>query len=254
MKIEGKGKKMQLIILGCGTIIQKGTSANCSGYLLDHQFLFDCGPGIWKSLYQHKISVDQITHIFLTHFHVDHTSDLGPLLLNRFLHYNLKGIPLYIIGPPGLKDWFSRLKLLLGHWSDDLSIKLVEMGENPFQTNDYTIFAKLTGHTDNSTCYRVEKDENSFIYSGDTGYSENVIALATGCHLAIIEASNSDETHIEEHLTPGLAGKIAARAGVKKLVLTHMYPEALESDPLKSASSEFSGQIIIAQESMTIDF
>lgn len=245
---------MHLTILGCGTILQQGTSANCSGYLLDHNLLFDCGPGIWKALYQHKISIGHLNNIFLTHFHVDHTSDLGPLLLNRLLYSNLKEIPLNIIGPPGLREWFSNLKTLLGRWSEDLSINLSEIKDEPYQTADHNITCKYTGHTDNSICYRVEKDGKSFFYSGDTGYSDNVIALATDCQLAVLEASNSDETHIKEHLTPHLAGKIAARAGVQKLVLTHMYPEVLEGNPAKEASSAFTGEIILAQEGMAIDF
>ena len=245
---------MHLTILGCGTILQQGTSVNCSGYLLDHQFLFDCGPGIWKALHQYNISMDQITHIFLSHFHVDHTSDLGPLLLNRFLNANLKNSKLHIIGPPGLIHWFNDLKKFLGKWADELSIELSEIKDQPFQSSIYTVTSLLTGHTENSNCYRVETENNSFFYSGDTGFNEGIIDLAVNCQLAVIEASNSDNTHIEEHLTPGLAGKIAAQADVKKLVLTHMYPEVLAGDPLKEASLEFSGKIIIAQEGMSLEF
>jgi ribonuclease BN (tRNA processing enzyme) len=245
---------MNLTILGCGTIVQETTSKNCSGYLLDQKFLLDCGPGIWKALNQYDISKEHISHIFLSHFHLDHTSDLGPILLNRFLHTNLKNTPLRIIGPPGLIHWFSDLKKLLGKWSEDLSIQLDEINDRPYRIGKYTFISRLTGHSESSNCYRVETEESSFFYSGDTGFNENIIDLARKCHLAVIEASNSDKTHIEEHLTPGLAGKFAATAGVEKLVLTHMYPEVLAGDPVKEAAAEFSGEIIIAQEGMSLEF
>jgi len=245
---------MHLTILGCGTIVQKDSSANCSGYLLNDSLLFDCGPGIWKALNEHRISLNLINNIFLTHFHVDHTSDLGPLLLNRLLTTDLKDIPLNIVGPIGLHEWFSDLKKLLGHWADDLSIKTIEINDKPYQISGHTITVKNTGHTENSICYRVEKEGESFFYSGDTGLNDNVIELAADCRLAVIEASNTSETQLKEHLTPQLAGKIASRSNIKKLVLTHMYPEVLEEDPLKEASSEFSGEIILARDGMIIEF
>jgi len=245
---------MHLTILGCGTIVQKYSSDNCSGYLLDQSLLFDCGPGIWKALNEYRISIGAINNIFLTHFHVDHTSDLGPLLLNRLLIADLKDIPLNIIGPIGLHEWFSDLKKLLGHWADDLSVIINEIVDKPYQTNGHTITVKNTGHTENSICYRVEKEGESFFYSGDTGFSDNVIELAMDCLLAVIEASNTGETKLKEHLTPHLAGKIASRSNIKKLVLTHMYPEVLEGNALKEASSEFSGEIILAREGMKIEF
>ena len=245
---------MQVRILGCGTILQTDNVLNCSGYLLDNHLLFDCGPGIWKSLNQNRIPLSQITHIFLTHFHVDHTSDIGPLLLNRFLVPELKDIPLNIIAPPGLVKWFDNLKVLLGAWSEDISIVLFEVKEKPLRYGDYKIEAKLTEHTDNSMCYRVEKNGVSFFYSGDTGLSDNVMTLSRECDLAIIEASNLDETQIEAHLTPRLAGRIAARAGVKKLVLTHMYPEVWEGEPVKEAALEFPGEIIVARDGMSLEF
>jgi len=245
---------MNLTILGSGTIVQNGTADNCSGYLLDHTLLFDCGPGIWKSLNKHRISPGQINDIFLTHFHIDHTSDLGPILLNRLLLPHFKNIPLNIIGPRGLEEWFTDLKKILGSWADNLIINLNEMTDEPFKISNYVITSQKTGHTNNSICYRIERNGESLFYSGDSGYSDEVISLATGCQLAVFEASNTDKEHINEHLTPSLAGKIASRAGVKKLLLTHMYPEVLKGDPLKEASFYFSGDIILAREGMSLDF
>lgn len=245
---------MNLNVLGCGTIVQEGSGNNCSGYLLDNHLLFDCGPGIWRAIYHQGISMENIDHIFLTHFHVDHTSDLSPILLNRFLLRGMETKPLNIIGPPGLKSWFLKLSALIGDWVDDMPLQLMEIPGNPFEVAGYTIITHPTGHTENSICYRVEKEKKTFFYSGDTDFNESIISLAKSSSLAILEASNTEETKIEGHLTPQLAIKIATRASVGKLLLTHMYPEVYRDHAVNNAADAFEGDIFIAKDGMKISF
>ncbi len=243
---------MHLIVLGSGTILQEDQAKNCSGYLLDNFILFDCGPGIWRALSTHHIPVKNVNNIFLTHFHVDHTSDLAPLLLNRWLIADTLDQRLQIAGPLGLKDWFSKLTELAGSWMLDLPIELIEMNEISYDFNGYTISSLTTGHTENSICYRVEKEGKSIFYSGDTDYNKNIIALASSCNLAIIEASNTEENRVAGHLTPELAAKIAKTAKVENLLLTHMYPDVKKGNPLKTAKEHFSGKVFIATDGMEI--
>jgi ribonuclease BN (tRNA processing enzyme) len=243
---------MHLLVLGSGTLLQEDQAKNCSGYLLDNFMLFDCGPGIWRALSKHHIPVKNVNNIFLTHFHIDHTSDLAPLLLNRWLIADTLDQRLQISGPLGLKDWFSKLTELAGTWMLDLPIDLIEMNDKSYGLNNYTITSLATGHTENSICYRVEKEGKSIFYSGDTDYNKNVITLASSCDLAIIEASNTEETRIAEHLTPELAAKIAETAKVKWLLLTHMYPEVMKGNPLKTAKEHFTGKVSIATDGMEI--
>jgi len=243
---------MKLLVLGCGTIVQEGSGANCSGYLIDNQLLFDCGPGIWRAIYHYRISMVKIDHIFLSHFHLDHTSDIGPFLLNRFLLKETDGNNLTIIGPPGLKSWFNKLKTLIGEWVDNMSLDLIEIERNPLKVAGYTIRTSPTGHTENSICYRVEKGGKSLFYSGDTDDNQNVVSLAKSCDLAILEASNSTDTKIDGHLTPQLAIKMASLAGVEKLLLTHMYPEAQEQVEFVYSDHDFKGDILIARDGMKI--
>jgi len=56
-----------------------------------------------------------------------------------------------------------------------------------------------------------------------------------------------------DHLSPQSAGAIAHRSGAKMLLLTHLYPEALEEDPLATAAKEYSGEIAIAHDGLTIE-
>ena len=64
------------------------------------------------------------------------------------------------------------------------------------------------------------------VYTGDTRQSENLVKLAENADLLIHEATFDDELTeraIEDgHSTPGMAAETAKKAGVKRLVLTHI--------------------------------
>ncbi len=245
---------MNLIVLGCGTIIQKGMARNCSGYLLDQKTLIDCGPGIWRALHHHQIGISKIDVILFSHFHVDHTSDFAPFLQERYLTIENRDKPLTLIGPNGLNEWYIKLTNQIGAWPQEMNIRMIELDKRPLKIGVYIIKAIPTLHSDNSICFRIEKNNTTLFYSGDTDYDENIGSHAKGSQLAIMEASNTEETKIKGHLTPGLAGKLAALSEVDQLLLTHMYPEVREMDPAGEAAKYFKGKIIIAEEGMEIEF
>ena len=64
------------------------------------------------------------------------------------------------------------------------------------------------------------------VYSGDTRPAENVVRLAKNADILIHEATLGDELRdradVEGHSTPSGAAEVALKAGVKKLVLTHI--------------------------------
>ncbi len=244
---------MEILVLGCGTILKNpGDTGNCSGYLLDETLLFDCGPGIWRAIYENRIDFLKINRIFLSHFHPDHVSDLDAILLNRLLLLDRLQSPLRLSGPPGLLQWFGRFAQVCGEWISKVPIHLTELTAKHHIEGPYQVLNYPTGHTENSICYRIEKDGRIFFYSGDSGYNEAVSAFAAGANLALIEASQPDEMPMEGHLTPLLAAKLGVAAKVDRLVLTHLYPQTLASEPLSRAKSVFGAEVLLAKEGMRI--
>ncbi len=243
---------MLLRVLGSGTI-KTPHIKNCSGYLINDELLLDCGPGIWRSMGFNKINNSQIKYIALSHFHADHVSDLAPFLLERYLLPYFEKEQLIIMGPIGLKEWFTDFSKLFGEWMQTMSIKIVEM-DSLLKIDKYVIQTRLTGHTENSLCYRIEDLEKKILfYSGDSGENESLKILSKNADLAIIESSNTEDTKIDGHLTPQIAAEIAATSKVKKLMLTHFYPEVYDSDCLEKAKRIFKNEVLIAADNMTVE-
>jgi ribonuclease BN (tRNA processing enzyme) len=246
---------MKLKILGSGTIVSDEQIRNCSGYLLDDKLLFDCGPGVWRALNKNSILTTQINHILLSHFHVDHVSDLLPILLSRWMFKNERQNPVYLVGPQGIKEWFGKVIKTTTDWINDLAIRVIENAGDDLQLLSYKISCLPTAHTDHSICYRVMDHQNTlFFYSGDSDFNHNLITLAQNCNLALLESSYPQENKIGGHLTPQLAGRIARMAEVKCLVLVHLYPECRVQDVISFTQQEYKGKIILAEDDMELIF
>ena len=82
---------------------------------------------------------------------------------------------------------------------------------------------------------------------------ENLVALATGADLLVCEAAMPDALKVPGHLTPSLAGDLAARAKVKKLVLTHLYPECDQFDIAAQCRRTYPGPLVIAEDLMRME-
>ena len=246
---------MRLDILGCGPVLQSADDLrNCSGYLVDRTILFDCGAGILRALRASGLTAAELRYVFLSHFHLDHVADLPLVLMARFLTLDKTNGPLDLYGPGSIFAWFDRMAEFSGNWIDDLPVRL-HLAEPEVKIEGTRISAAKTGHTEDSLCYRVlDKEGVSLFYSGDAGYSHALADMARACDLALIEASNTEESAVSGHLTPQLAARIASAAGAKKLLLTHMYPDVTPAYALEHAAKHYQSEILLAKDGMGIEF
>ena len=110
---------MRLTVIGSGTISLSPTRG-CAAYLVEAgelRILFDCGPGAAHTMARHGIDWWGITHVVLTHWHLDHIGDL-PTLIFAWRHARLepRTSPLTIIGPSGTGELLTRWAAALGDW------------------------------------------------------------------------------------------------------------------------------------------
>lgn len=250
-------RKMELIILGSGTgqpLADRG-SPSLALLLNDCVVLFDMGPGTLRQLSRMGINHDKIGHIFISHFHPDHTADLIHLLFaTRRPPFLEKRGPFRITGPQGFGDFLKKIQSAYGEWLT-LPPEIMELEELEIQKRDnrgyeaFDMISQPVKHTQHSLAYRVVVPSGkSFVYSGDTGFCSEIVDLAQGTDLLILECSFRDGDEVEGHLTPSQAGKIAGSAGVKRLLLIHFYPEVLATDVAKQCRRAYAGELILGRD------
>ena len=249
-------------ILGSGTCVPSLKRSSCSVLMevSDSKLLFDSGPGTMRRLLEAGITIFDISFIFYSHLHPDHTGELVTFLFaTKYPDGNSRTTPLTIIAGRGFSAFYKKLKNVYGNWIELAPgllniIELDNTGPDSIRFDGFTVKSLPVEHTDESIAYRIDSvGEKSVVYSGDTDFSDNLITLAKDADLLICESALPDELKVKGHLTPSLAGEIAARANVRKLVLTHFYPECDHVDIEKQCRKTWSGPLVLAEDLMNVD-
>lgn len=248
---------MVLLVLGSGTGMPN-PARSPSGYLVNadgKNILFDSGPGTLQRLIRYDVTYSDIDYILYSHLHPDHTLGFPEILFAARNPKNPRKKDLTVIGPRGIREFYDNLlNLYPGVLTSD-SYKLVfrEVGEGDLDIEKLKIRTKTVAHTENSLGFRLETREGkSFVYSGDTGYCDNVVKLAEKADILVLDCSAPDEHESGGHLTPSLAGKIATMASAKKLILSHLYPICERYPILKQCKKTFKGRVVIAKDGMRV--
>jgi ribonuclease BN (tRNA processing enzyme) len=252
---------MEITILGSGTSTPD-LHRNASGLAVrasDMWLLVDIGPGTMRRMCEAAIDNKWIDIILITHFHPDHVSDLVPFLFaSNYEFGTVRGEPFHVVGPRGLEQFYETLVATYGDWIVPRGNRLLKKEMNPrgtdvFARKGVTVQSAPSAHSFPSLSYRIDADEVSVTVSGDTDVSTELVELARGTDLLVCESSLPDGMKVPGHLVPSEAGKIAADAGARKLVLTHFYPPCDEVDVVAQAANVYSGEIVMARDLMVIE-
>ena len=247
---------MELIIIGSGTgvpSLRRGSpsiAVRAAGRLL----LLDLGPGTLRSMLQWGLNFNQIDILALSHCHPDHVGDLVPFLFaTRYTLGYTRQEPFWLLAAQGFARFMERLREAFGDWIEPpeglMQLRELAPGDpDVARWEGLTIKSAPTNHIEGSLAFRIEAGNRALVYSGDTDHSDSLVDLARGADLLVLEAANPFK--VPGHLTPAEAGRLAARAGVPRLLLTHFYPPCDTVDVVALAAQEFSGEIIRAEDGM----
>jgi ribonuclease BN (tRNA processing enzyme) len=195
--------------------------------------LLDCGATALASLNRRNLRVASIDAIFLSHLHGDHIAGL-PFLLLHYIYREPRRRPLKIIGPPGAEN---RVRMLFRAMYADvaaepLPFKLEFLEASPktdFSCGGIRIRPFAVPHQEQpiSLGCKIEAGGRKIVYSGDSGWTEDLIAHTQNADLFICECSYF-ETRLPTHIDYLRIAENLDRFGAKRIILTHLGEEVLK--------------------------
>ena len=260
--MSSQNNGITVTILGSGTCVPWLKRSSCSVLMQTdtQKLLFDAGPGTMRRLLEAETTIFDLDFIYFSHFHPDHTSELVPLIFaTKYPDGDRRQSPLTVVGGRGFVEFFAGLRAVYGKWIELAPgmLKILELDNSARDSHrfeEFSVESIPVKHNPESLAYRVTNtDGYSAVYTGDTDYSENIIELAQNADLLICESALPDSMRVKGHLTPSVAGEIATRAGIGKLVLTHLYPECDQVDIEQECRKTYAGPLIIAEDLMRIE-
>jgi ribonuclease BN (tRNA processing enzyme) len=248
-------------------------------------YVIDCGDGVALQLARAGVALDTLRYVFITHHHSDHNLDYGNLIYDAWAAGLRK--PLDAYGPPPLvamtDAWFQLNRFdietrIADEGRVDLR-KLVTPHEfardgQVMRNEDVKVTAARVRHPpiEQAYAYRFDCADRSIVISGDTAYSPELVALAKGADVLVCEAMHlggleallkkvPNAATLRQHLLASHvvtedAGKMAAEAGVKTLVLSHLVPgddpSITEAMWAEGARKHFGGAIVVGRDLLEI--
>ncbi len=245
---------MRLTVLGaCGAWPEAGQA--CSGYLVEHdgfRLLVDVGYATVPRLLRHA-AAGQVDAVFVSHGHPDHCADLSPLLRARALRDD-PAPPLPVYALPGALDAV-------------LALDRPGMLDDAYALHEFTAGAALAvgpfraetrplPHFVPDAGVRLAAGGRVVAYTGDSGPSPTVVELARDADLLVAEASYVDRVPADTRgalCSARQAGRQAADAGARRLLLTHLLPGTDQAAALAAAREGYDAEVGVAIADLVLD-
>jgi len=236
-----------------------GPDSAASCYLVEQEhhgrvfrLLLDLGSGALGALQRH-VRLEQVDAVLLSHLHADHCLDLcGYYVVRRYgANAPLPRIPVY--GPEGTADRMARAYDLEPNPGMNEEFDFRTFPAGPFPVGPFVVRTARVAHPVPAYALRLEADGSVLAYSGDTGACDALVDIAERADLLLCEASfvEAPDNPPDLHLTGREAGEHAARAGVGRLVLTHIPPHIDGKQVFREAESAFAGGLDVARAGAT---
>jgi ribonuclease BN (tRNA processing enzyme) len=238
-----------LTVLGsCGAWPEAGRA--CAGFLLEYdgfKVVLDLGYAALPQLLRHVPSGD-VDAVVVTHQHPDHCVDVSALARVRYYEApDAAPVPLY--SPPGVVDVLRALEPN----PDPATVFDVRDLATTKEIGPFALETVLLPHYVTNLGVRLTAPGVSLAYTGDSGPSPELAKLAQGTDVFISDATlhgPSPQTTPRYVMTATEAGRGAQ--GATRLLLTHFWPGSDRSVSVAEARQVFGGEVIAAEEGLTI--
>jgi ribonuclease BN (tRNA processing enzyme) len=237
-KSPSQRSQVEVTFLGTGDAFCSGGRFQ-SGYLLegrDWRVLLEAGPTVVCAMKRMAIDPSQLDLICISHLHGDHYAGL-PFLFLEYLFERPPRKPIVIAGPPRLEERAWRLfhtmypftRADVARLKRQLKFVLLEPGAKK-QLRGVRIETIRTPHMqrESSLALKIVLDGKTIAFSGDSGWTDDLIGFTAGADLFLCECTYFESAHLEFHMNyPQLAAQ-RDRFDVKRLILTHVGREVLQ--------------------------
>lgn len=231
-----------------------------SGLLLDagaNSLLIDCGSGVLQRLAETETGYESLDSVLLTHQHLDHVSDLLPLLKARWL---ADAEPLSIVGPRGTTSLLEDLIAVHSYLDGELDFAVRDVGATAFEVPGFEVEAIETRHSMHCLGYRLRPSETparrgaTLTVSGDTEAFPELIEFAEGSDALVHECAFPDDVSVSNHTTPSDLGEVLAGHDVGAVYLTHLYPhtDGHRQEMRATVSEYYAGPVAVARDGSSI--
>ena len=251
----------------------------------DNKVMVDCGPAATHKLVKAGLWPTQITDLFFTHHHFDHNVDYPCFLLCRWDQggdeemLRVYGPTLTteitqgLIGPSGVfaPDWKARVghpasqKVFVNRGGTlprkppDVAAEDIGPG-HVIDGDGWRITSAYADHAQpflDSLAYRLDSDEGSVVFTGDTAPCDTVTELAMGADVMFAMCWDDEDYMESNDETVGVSGargaaRMAARARVSRLVLVHSHSR-LDGDEAREKAIGHAGEIFPGEVSLATE-
>lgn len=278
-----------VVLVGTGSPnpAQDRASASTLIQYKESYFLVDMGKGAKDRLEEAGINLANIDTLMFTHHHRDHDAEYFDIAMGGWLkgrnHLNLAGTP----GTKSMHEYFTSFyeedmeyrASKKRNWSWDGMVTNVELkeleGDNTFELNDVKITTTEVPHSIYTLAYRFDADGKSIVISGDSTYSENLIKLAKDADVLVMDSgtvirknanasNNNNQQNVKKkqqnnnekdkgHASLEEVATMAQKAGVKKLVLTHIGGNIDEEAEIEAIKEIYTaGEVLIGYDLLQV--
>jgi len=233
---NGEAETVRVTILGAGDAFAScGSSPAC--YIIEgvgKTILMEAGPSLLPVLKRAGFSPADLDLVLISHLHGDHFGGL-PFLILDYMWETLLRKPLTIAGPRRLEQrTWTLFENMFYNFPEERVARLLEFEVlAPAQSRDFggvEVATLRTPHTkpDISLAFRITLGGKTIVFSGDTGWTDELIPFCDGADLFICECTYFESTQLNFHLNYPLIAKHRKQFNVGRMVLTHIGREVYE--------------------------
>jgi ribonuclease BN (tRNA processing enzyme) len=211
-------------------------------------FLLDCGATSLSALKATGLDPGEIGVVFVSHLHGDHFGGLPFLILDG--QFARRTSPLTIAGPPGTGARLREAMEALFPGSADTARRFdVQVTELvPGTTETVAGMAVTSWEADHpsgapSLALRVDVGGTIIAYTGDTAWTDDLVAVAAGADLLIAEAYYFDKP-VPYHLRYADIAAHSSELTSRQIVLTHLSADMLARDDQLEFDTAYDGMVV----------